>query len=1151
MRRPLLSTLALVSSLSSLTAQDAWDALVRGTDARTPQEQRAGFHLPPGFEIQLVASEPQIAKPMNLAFDAKGRLWVSDTLEYPWALADGKRGRDAVKVLTIGTDGAATSITTFVDGLNIPIGLYPYKDGVIAFDIPTIKFHRDTDGDGKADKTEKLYGTFGRDDTHGMTNAFRRGPDGWLYACHGFKNKSTISGADGSSITMTSGSTYRMRVDGSRVERHTHGQVNPFGMAFDDWGNLFTSDCHSKPIYQVLRGAWYPSFGAPHDGLGYGPEMMAHMHGSTGLCGFAWYGAEQFPAEFRNNAFVCNVVTSKVNRDFLEPIGSTRNAKELADFVTSDDPWFRPVDLTVGPDGALYIADFYNKIIGHYEVDLKHPGRDRHRGRIWRVVYTGTGAKPATLPDLSTADATALVAALGDGNPTVRSFAADQLTDRIGAAAAPTLTAMIGSSTNAQQRSHGLWTLFRLGAVAPAQLDAALTDKDAKVRAAAVGILAETAAWTPAQRSAVTTRLGDDEAQVRRAVADALGLHPHAEQLKPLLAALQAADQRDTHLVYKLRQALRDQVKDDAVVAVLPSLSLSPQDTALITDLATAAATPAAAKLVLARLTNAKDDGDTVLRQARHVARNLPAEGLPALVTALRARTDLDGGRHAALFAAVKEAYQQRGLPLDDHLRAWGGDVATAQLADADPARAMWSARAVPGAAASADPWGIQERQSSDGKKAPFLSSLPKGEQRTGILRSRAFAAPAKLSFFIAGHCGRPGTDDAVRNHLYLRDAATGEALKQIEPPRDDTAKPVEWDLAALGGRQVVIELVDGDTGSGYAWFAVGRFEPAVVNVDLPQGAWRAAAELARDARATSAAPALARLLPSNAVDDDLRVIAADALAAIAQAEHQPLILATLSDPQSSTALRGRLAVIAARHASPATDTALADLLRTSAWDLQVPVAAALAGNARGATLLIDLVTQGKAPARVLLERQVAERLTAQADLKDKIAGLTKNLPPVSAEKDKLITERIAAFRSAKLPADAITQGLQVFTVSCSLCHRIGGKGALVGPQLDGVGVRGPERLLEDILDPNRNVDHAFRQSILTLKDGQVALGMVRREEGETLVLADMTGKETTVAKNQIANRTDSSTSLMPDVFAHTVTQENMALLLSYLLSQR
>ncbi|HEX3134737.1 MAG TPA: PVC-type heme-binding CxxCH protein, partial [Planctomycetota bacterium] len=1125
---------------------------IRGTDARTPAEKRADFHLPPGFEIQLVASEPEISKPMNLAFDGKGRLWVSDTLEYPFPVADGTKGRDSMKVLAgIGEDGKAAKVTTFVTGLNIPIGLYPYKDGVIAYDIPTIKFHQDTDGDGVADHSEVLYGSIGRDDTHGMTSAFRRGPDGWLYACHGFKNKSTLTGKDGSSITMQSGSTYRMRVDGSRVERHTYGQVNPFGMAFDEAGNLFTSDCHSRPIYQVLRGAYYPSFGAPHDGLGFGPEMMSHMHGSTGLCGIALYEAERFPAEFRHNAFVCNVVTSRVNRDVFEPVGTTRIGKEQPDFISSDDPWFRPVDLQVGPDGALYIADFYNKIIGHYEVDLKHPGRDRSRGRIWRVVYTGDGVKSKPLPDLGAMNADQLVAAFADPNLTVRNLAVDQLTDRITPSEArAALRKMMATSTDPHQRYHGYWAQYRVGGFDTDPDILGLNEKDPLPRIAALGIFGERP-YQEVHAAFFIKALQDPDALVRRAAADAMGRKPHVVQVPPLITALRAADQADTHLVYKLRQALRDQVKDDAVVAALPSFNLSAADIALITDLATAAATLAAAKLVLVRLTSgAHDDGDTTLRQARQAARNLPADLLPVLASALAARTDLDIARHAALFAAVKEAYQQRNIPLDDSLRAWGGDVAAKQLDGIDPTQAMWSAQVVPGAAASPDPWIVQERPCADGKKAPFLSSLPKGERLTGILRSRAFAAPAKLSFFIAGHGGRPGTDDAVRNHLRLRNAATGEVVKEIAPPRDDTAQRIELDLGELSGKSVIIELADGDDAGGYAWFAVGRFEPAVLTAELPQSGWRAAAELARDARAPAAVAALTKLLAAPMVEDDTRVIAAEGLEAITADQHLPVILAVLGDAQASAALRGRLAVIAARHPSAAVDTVLGDLLRTAPWQLQVPVAAAMAGNAHGAGVLVDLVTAGKVPARVLLDRQVAERLTAQTALSEHIAALTKNLPPVSAEKDALIKERSAAFHAAKVPADAVQRGQQVFLTTCSLCHRIGGKGALVGPQLDGVGVRGPDRLLEDILDPNRNVDRAFRQSVITLKDGQVVFNMIRREEGETLIVADMTGKESGVPKAQIANRSESTTSLMPDVFSQTIPPDNLNLLIAFLLSQ-
>ena len=135
---------------------------------------------------------------------------------------------------------------------------------------------------------EPLYGRFGFRDTHGMGSSFTRWLDGWVYACHGFSNDSEIKGADGLAVKMNSGNTYRFRADGAHIEQFTHGQVNPFGLAFDPLGNLYSADCHTKPLYMLLRGAWYPSFGKPHDGLGYGPEMIEHFHGSTGIAGVVY-----------------------------------------------------------------------------------------------------------------------------------------------------------------------------------------------------------------------------------------------------------------------------------------------------------------------------------------------------------------------------------------------------------------------------------------------------------------------------------------------------------------------------------------------------------------------------------------------------------------------------------------------------------------------------------------------------------------------------------------------------------------------------------------------------------------------------------------------------------------------------------------------
>ena len=204
MRRAIL----LASPLTLLlTAGPAFSDLphknIADTDPRTPADEVKAFHLPPGFEIQLVASEPDIHKPLNMEFDDRGRLWVTETVEYPFPEKDGKlKGADAVKVLEdFGPDGKARKITTFADKLDIPIGVLPLLSAkpqdALVYSIPSIWRLRDADGDGKADERTVLYTQYGHKDTHGMTGNFTWGFDGWVYACHGFSNESTVKGSDG------------------------------------------------------------------------------------------------------------------------------------------------------------------------------------------------------------------------------------------------------------------------------------------------------------------------------------------------------------------------------------------------------------------------------------------------------------------------------------------------------------------------------------------------------------------------------------------------------------------------------------------------------------------------------------------------------------------------------------------------------------------------------------------------------------------------------------------------------------------------------------------------------------------------------------------------------------------------------------------
>src|SRR5690606_25003854 len=211
----LVGAAACLSAPCRLAAEDPFAAGVRTTPKLSPDQERMGFKLPEGFEINLVAAEPEIQKPLNMAFDERGRIWLTCTVEYPYAAPLDRPGRDSIRVLedTDG-DGRFEKVTTFADGLNIPMGIYPYRGGCIAYSIPYLWHFEDTDGDGRCDKRTQLYGPFDHTrDTHGMINALRRGFDGWLYACHGFNNDSHVKGSDGHEVHMNSGNTFRVKLD--------------------------------------------------------------------------------------------------------------------------------------------------------------------------------------------------------------------------------------------------------------------------------------------------------------------------------------------------------------------------------------------------------------------------------------------------------------------------------------------------------------------------------------------------------------------------------------------------------------------------------------------------------------------------------------------------------------------------------------------------------------------------------------------------------------------------------------------------------------------------------------------------------------------------------------------------------------------------
>ena len=253
---------------------------------------------------------------------------------------------------------------------------------------------------------------------------------------------------------------------------------------------------------------------------------------------------------------------------------------------------------------------------------------------------------------------------------------------------------------------------------------------------------------------------------------------------------------------------------------------------------------------------------------------------------------------------------------------------------------------------------------------------------------------------------------------------------------------------------------------------------------------------------------------------------------------------------QANSPEAGAIAAVLAEVDQPTARTAVLGALAVAPGRLQATLAMALAGSKGGAEALLQSAEAGKVPTQLVADARVAERLRATLGEVGETRRLTvtKDLPPLDAEKQKLVEARRAGLDPAK--AD-LAKGRQLFQQNCAACHRVGGEGGLIGPQLDGIGNRGAERLCEDILDPNRNVDHAFRQTLLTLVDDDVVSGLFRREEGETLVLADASGQEVKVQKAQVKSRIDSAASLMPDIFADALPPEAFNDLMAWLLSQR
>lgn len=659
-------------------SEDKFADNIRKTDFQSPEDERKGFKLPDGFEITLFASEPDISKPINMEFDERGRLWVTNTIEYPMPAAPGK-GRDRITILedTDG-DGKADKFTPFVDSLNIPIGIAPIKNGAIAYSIPNVYKFIDKNGDGRSDETTKLVGPFEFADTHGMVNNLIRGYDGWVHACHGYANNSTVAGKDGDSITMNSGNTFRFREDGSRVEATTYGRINPFGYAFDEWGYLYSLDCHTKPIYQLIHGAQYPAQGSKEPTIGWAPIMMSYEFGSTANSGLVYYTGNQFPEAYRQNFYSGNVVTSRINRNTMHLNGSSPESKREEDFLVSDDPWFRPVDLKTGPDGSIYVADFYNRIIGHYEVPKDHPGRDRTSGRIWKITYKANKTKQTVKQqDWSKASLDQLVQALNYPQLSTRMIIANYLVDTYGQKATTPVRKLLESgSADSKSYIQALWILYRLNALPDHLIEKALTHNDPMVQVHGLRVLGELKKISEKQKQLALTALNSNNTQVERMAVEVLGRFPDFNYLQPLITIHNKTPDSDTHLKYTCLLSIRDHLKNASIMRQVAATHWNNEQQSLIIKVIPEVPSKGGAYYALNYLQAHQLHGKQLEDNLKYISRYAAASDLEKLITVTKKSAAENVDEEYKLYASIREGVAQKGTAISPALQQWGVDIA-------------------------------------------------------------------------------------------------------------------------------------------------------------------------------------------------------------------------------------------------------------------------------------------------------------------------------------------------------------------------------------------------------------------------------------------------------------------------------------------
>ncbi|MGI8784926.1 MAG: PVC-type heme-binding CxxCH protein [Acidobacteriota bacterium] len=1123
-----------------------------------PEESIKHIQVPDGFDVKLFASEPDIAKPICMAWDARGRLWIAETVDYPNEMQPEGKGRDRIKICEdTDADGRADKFTVFAEKLSIPTSLAFANGGVIVTQAPHTLFLKDTDGDDRADVRQVLFSGWETWDTHAGPSSLRPGLDNWVWGTVGY---SGFKGTVGGKRHEFRQGFFRFRPDGSELEFLGSTSNNTWGLGFSEEGFAFGSTANNQhSLYMGIANRYYESV------LGWSsgriPGIADHWRfyplrektrqvdwhdGFTAAAGHGVYTARSYPKAYWNRvAFVCEPTGSLVHNCVVRPQGSHFVSHDAHNLFVSSDEWTAPVAAEVGPDGAVWVLDWYNYIVQHnptpqgfstgkgnaYETSL----RDKKHGRVYRVIHTG--ASPARVLNLESAAPDQLVASLRHENLLWRMTAQRLLVERGNKDIVPALVELardksvdeIGLNPGAL---HALWLMQGLDAFGDADspaasaVVAALQHPAASVRRAALGLLPRT---TKSLDAILESGALGDEAPVRLAALLALSEMPPSAKAGQVVLGL-----------LKKPANIQDRWISDAVIA--------------------AGARHNVGFLQAPSSGFRLEDEPQTQKQANLIENPSFEEGSGAWPAGW-------------VFRALRKQVEHRR---DNLFRTGTRSVA---ISGSDGASARWS---------------------SSAEVKPYTDYLLSAWVKTERLQSQVSLGALVQVQDLDDNVSTPavtGTSEWKKVETTFNTGAQNRVRIHCVFTASGAVKGTAWydelELHELGnplktrvGR--VIEIVAAD----YATRAPDTVAPVLVSlknadVDFARSAlegfargWPAGQSPKLSDQDRSALSDLTKQLPADLREKLLLlagrwgrndVFSADVAAVVSDLKGQVAnpslkVDARIGAAQRLIRLDSGLPIVRyiVRQITPATPLRMVNGLLSSLIESPSPqVAPILIGHwkqltpgARRTAMTVLLrrpawtaavlseIESGRMDYRELNTEQT-QQLTLHSD--PKIAQRVKAIVAAKGraadpEREKVVTRLLNV---AQQNGDAV-RGKVMFEKNCMRCHAFNGVGRNIGPDLTGIGARKRADILVDILDPSRSVEGNYRLWIVTTKDGQLLTGRLDSESQRAVELVDAEEKHV-IQRKDIASIRGSRQSIMPDGFETHLSAHELASLLQYL----